>query len=133
MQNFELDLSRWIPCSYEVYFGRKIAKVNIFWLLVNWIWLGSKRIRGGKGNSSGATGWEDGPNSCQLDPKIGPKKLVSSYSAVQACVVARGKSDGLRQTVFPNLFSGVEAERGKPTWQLHFFGAGSPSFYACLM
>ena len=67
MQNFEPDLSRWVPRSYEAYFGGKMRKydfltVHVRFLVENWIWPGLIRIRGGKGRSSGAIGREDGPN-----------------------------------------------------------------------
>ena len=66
MQNFEPDLSRWVPRSYEAYLGGKMRKydfsiVHVRFLAKNWIWPGSIRIRAGKGRSSEAIGREDGP------------------------------------------------------------------------
>ena len=67
MQNFEPDLSRWVPRSYEANFGGEKRKydflpVHVRFLVENWIWTGSIRIRAGKGRSSEAIGREDGPN-----------------------------------------------------------------------
>ena len=68
MQNFELDLSRWVPRSYEACLGGKNANMCVLLtgrvqlLIENWIWPGLIRIRGGKGRSSGAIERENGPN-----------------------------------------------------------------------
>ena len=67
MQNFEPDLSRRVPRSYEDYFGGKMRKydfltVHVRFLVEHWIWPGLIRIRGGKGRSSEAIGREEGSN-----------------------------------------------------------------------